>query len=339
MLEIDGSFSDSSDQILKTSGVLSVVTKKPFHIFNIRKSDSNSDLGDHGLTNLKALAYLCNGRIEEKKEELTFFPGEIEKGKDNIGINLPAATSIPFFLKNLIVIAPSLKNEITIEIEGGATDTFFSQTMDYFNHCFLNLIETIGIKTEIEVLKRGYYPQGGSKVKLKIYPSEIKEINLTERGNLNKIIIISGASKFLEEKKVAQRQVAGTKEIIGKLKLPTEEKINYYQSESPGSHICLIGDFEKTKIGSYSLGKLGKRAEDVGKEAAINLLEEEKTKTCIDKNSLDQVLIYMALSNKKATINAPKINNRSKTNIWIIKKFIPGEFEIKEPKITWVPKK
>ncbi len=338
MLEIDGSFGESSKQIIKTSSVLSAITGKPCHIFNIRKSSSNPEPENQSLINLQTLAYLCNGRIEEKEKEITFWPGKIEEGKNSICVNLPAASSIPFFLKNLIVLGCSTEKDININIEGGATDTFFSQTMDYFSHCFLNLIKRIGIKVEINVLKRGYYPQGGAKLKTIIHSSKIEKINLTERGELRKILIISGASKSLEEKNVAQRQIAGTKEILGKLNLPIEEKIEYHQSDSPGSHVCLIGNFKNTTIGSYSLGKLGKRAEDVGKESALDLLKKERTKACIDEHSLDQILIYMALSRKKATITAPTINDYCRTNIWVIEKFISGNFKIKESKITWTPK-
>jgi RNA 3'-terminal phosphate cyclase len=136
---------------------------------------------------------------------------------------------------------------------------------------------------------------------------------------------------------VAERQFAGQREILGKLKLPLEEKVEYYQTQSPGSQICLIAEFENTIIGADNLGKLGKRAEDVGKEAALELLKEEKSGACLDKHTGDQILPYLALVNKKSYLTASEITNHCRTNIWVIKKFIEGKFEIKGNLISWLP--
>ncbi|KPJ71701.1 hypothetical protein AMJ50_01020 [Parcubacteria bacterium DG_74_3] len=55
-----------------------------------------------------------------------------------------------------------------------------------------------------------------------------------------------------------------------------EERVGYYKTQCPGSQICLTAEFQNTVIGTDNLGKLGKRAEDVGREAALELLEEQK---------------------------------------------------------------
>ena len=192
-------------------------------------------------------------------------------------------------------------------------------------------------KVEIDILKRGYYPEGGAKIGARIYPSKLKALNLTKRGKLEKILIISGASEFLKEKKVAERQLAGAREILGKLKLPLEERAEYYQTQCPGSQICLIAEFENTVIGTNSLGKLGKRAEDVGREAALELLKEEKSMTCLDKHSADQILPYLVLAQGKSQITVSEITNHCKTNMWVIEQFGKGKFKIKDNLITWLP--
>jgi RNA 3'-terminal phosphate cyclase len=126
--------------------------------------------------------------------------------------------------------------------------------------------------------------------------------------------------------------------VLGKLKLPIEEKIEYYKTQCPGSQICLVAEFENTIIGTDNLGKLGKRAEDVGKEAALELLKEQKTGACLDKHLADQILPYMALCSKKSQVTVSEITNHCKTNVWVIEKFIKGKFEIKGNSISWIPK-
>jgi len=119
--------------------------------------------------------------------------------------------------------------------------------------------------------------------------------------------------------------------------VPVEERVEYTQTESPGSAICLISEFQNTVIGADNLGKLGKPAENIGKEAALQLLEEEKSKACLDRYLADQILIYMALAPGKSQVSVSQITSHAKTNILIIQQFLAGEFQIKDNLISWFP--
>ena len=195
----------------------------------------------------------------------------------------------------------------------------------------------MGLKIEANIKKRGYYPAGGAEAEIIIHPSKLKGINLTERGALLKIIALSGASESLKEKELAQRQLQGVREVLGKLKLPTEEKIDYYPSQCPGSHLCLVAEFTNTIIGTDNLGKLGKRAEEVGKETALELLKEQKSQACFDKYLADQIIPYLALAAGKSRITVSEITSHCQTNIWLVEKFLKGGFEIKDNTISWNP--
>ncbi|MBZ9572419.1 RNA 3'-terminal phosphate cyclase [Patescibacteria group bacterium] len=340
LIEIDGSKYEGGGAILRVATALSVVTKKSCHVFNIRKSRPKPGLRPQHLLGIQALAQLCNGRLEGDKlesEDIKFYPGEISQKQISVNVRIKTAGSITLVLQTLILPSLFAPGPVKIVFNGGATDTFFSPTIDHFRYCFLKILEKIGVKTEINVLKRGYYPEGGAKVEVKIFPSKIKNLNLLERGELQKILVISGASEFLKNKKVAERQIFGVREILGKLKLPIEEKVKYHETQCPGSQICLICQFENTVIGVDNLGKLGKRAENVGKEAALELLREQKTQACLDKHLADQILPYVALVPKESKFTVSEVTNHCKTNIWAIEKFIDGKFEIKGNLISWSP--
>jgi RNA 3'-phosphate cyclase len=344
MITLDGGYLEGGGQILRTAVALSAVTKKPCHIFNIRQNRPKPGLMNQHLLGIQALARFCAGALEGDElgsREIKFFPGELYQ--ERISVKIPTAGSIALVLQTLIPPALFTQKPIEIYFEGGATDTFFSPTMDYFRYVFLKILEGMTEieppPVEINILKRGYYPEGGAKVNVKIFPGKpLKNLNLTERGELKKIIAFSGASEFLKNKKVAERQIAGVREILGKLKLPLEERIDYYQTASPGSQICLIAEFENTIIGADNLGKLGERAEDVGRESALELLKEEKASACLDKHLADQILPYMALSPKKSQVSVSEITNHCRSNVWVIEKFIAGKFEVKGNLISWLPK-
>lgn len=387
MIEVDGGYLESGGQILRTAIALSAVTKKPCRVFNIRKNRPKAGLAAQHLLGIQALAQLCDGKLEGDylgSEEIKFYPGPIgilsasyganETKTKDIRVKIGTAGSITLALQTLIL--PSLfvypesvegqTSPIKITFDGGGTDTFFSPGIDYFRHIFLKILEKMlapydpkGIysgdgKVEINIIRRGYYPEGGAKVEVKISPLAsskthyfghgkllilLKPLNLIGRGTLKKITVISGASELLKDKKVAERQMAGVREILGKLKLPLEEKIEYYETSCPGSQICLIAEFENTVIGTDNLGKLGKRAEDVGKEAALELLKEQKSEACLDRHLADQILPYLALAPQKSQVTVSEITNHCKTNMWVIEKFLEGGFEIKDNLITWIPEK
>jgi RNA 3'-terminal phosphate cyclase (GTP) len=339
LVEIDGNYLEGGGQILRTACAFSAVTKKPCRVFNIREGRPKPGLAAQHLLSIQALAQLTEAKLEGDflgSKEIKFYPKEIKP--KNIQIKIETAGSITLVWQALIPPALFAFQPLKITFEGGATDTFFSPTIDYFRFVFLKALEKMNIKAEINVLKRGYYPEGGAKVEATIYPTETKPLNLTGRGSLKKITVISGASESLKSKKVAERQIAGVREVLGKLNLPTEEKLEYYQTQSPGSQICLIADFENTTIGTDNLGKLGKRAEDVGKEAALELLKEQKSNACLDKHLADQILPFMALSEKKSQVTVSEITKHCKTNVWTIEKFTKGKFSLKEAElrqITW----
>jgi len=348
MIELDGSTLEGGGQILRTAISLSAITGKDCRIFNIRKGREKPGLMLQHLLGIQAVTQLCHGRLEGdflSSEEIKFYPGEAYRERVSVGI--PTAGSITLVLQALIFPALFASFLVEINFNGGATDTFFSPTIDHFRYVFLKNLEKMNGKTEINILRRGYYPEGGAEVKAIIFPTkpapyrngvsgaELKGINLIERGQLKKILVISGASESLKGKKVAERQIAGVREVLGKLKLPTEQIVEYYDTRCPGSQICLIAEFENTIIGTDNLGKLGKRYEDVGKEAALELLKEERSGACLDKHSTDQILPYLALAEKKSEVAVGEITEHCKTNIWVIEKFIDGKFKIKSNLVSW----
>lgn len=339
IIKIDGATLEGGGQILRTATALSVICEKPCQIFNIRAARKTPGLRPQHLLGLRALSQFCNGKLEGDvlgSKEIYFYPGQAYKNR--ISINIPTAGSITLLLQTLIPPLLFAQQPVEISFKGGATDTFFSPTIDYFRYVFLQFLEKLGIRVELKIEKRGYYPEGGAKVRVTVFPSKLKPITLVERGEFKKILAISGASEFLKNKKVAERQLAGVREVLGKLKLQIEEKVKYYRTDCPGSQICLIAEFTNTQLGTDNLGKLGKRAEDVGKEAALELLKEQKTTASLDKHLADQILPYLALAKGKSSVTVSEITNHCKTNIWVIEKFLDGKFEIKDNLISWTPK-
>ena len=164
--------------------------------------------------------------------------------------------------------------------------------------------------------------------------------NLTEQGHLIQIKGISHASKDLENAKVAERQAESSLKILNqKYNVPINVTTEYQNTPSTGSGIALWAIFSKNRddidenhpirLGADSLGERGKRAEDVGEEAAGNLIREIESKAPVDRHLADQILPFMALTGN-SKIRVSEITNHCRTNIYTIEQFMGKIFEVEE---------
>ena len=327
MIELDGS--NAGGQFVRTAVALSTVTGKAVKITNIRGARPQPGLKRQHMEGIRSLGKICNARIvglEPDSKELEYIPSKFNP-KD-ITIDISTAGSIGLILQALLIATSQTTKKFKVTINGGGTWNKWAPPVLYIQNVLMPLI---GDKSEIKILTEGFYPKGGAKVIIDIEPFEIKEINITEKGKLEKVYGSSVASYILENKKVAERQAEAAEKKI-KEKLETEPVIGtkYLRTESVGTGVFLYAKTENSIIGADNLGEIQKKAEVVGKEAAEDLIKEYNS-GAVDRHAADMLLPYMALK-ESGKIQASQITHHIKMNIFVIEKFLPVKFEIDEEK-------
>lgn len=341
MIEVSGDYLEGGGSILRVATALSAYTGTPCKITNIRENRPKKGLLTQHLESIKGVSALCNGELkgaELGSVEIEFYPGN--RFEKHIEIEIPTAGSVGLALYPILIAATGCKNEINITVKGGATNGKFAAPVDFIKYVLLPLLKKMEYKADIEIKKYGYYPKGGSLVKAVIHPSKICSITLLERGNLISVSGISQASSDLKKANVAERQKISADKELKKAGINPEIEVKYTESICTGSAIELIAKTDQSYLGANTLGELRKTAEDVGKEAAIALIQLLDSRSAIDEHIEDQILPFMAISavetGIESNILAPKITNHTKTNIWVIEKFLPVKFSIENNIISCV---
>jgi RNA 3'-phosphate cyclase len=330
IISIDGSFMEGGGQILRTATAMSILTKKPVRIYNIRSKRPQPGLRTQHLRGIEAVADMCKGRLEGAKlgsKEIWFYPASLQQKE--INISLETAASVGLVLQSLLTAALKIKEKLVLNIEGGATFGKFAPPLQYIQFVLLPLLRRMGYHAEINILRHGFYPVGGAKVKVMINPClDLKPIDMQEQGDISAIEGVSIASVHLKKPRVAERQARAAEEVLRKRGYECDITTRYADSSCPGSGIVLVARTGKGCIlGSDGLGERGKPAEQVGEEAAAAMLNTIDSGAAVDGHMSDQILPYMALCKEKSTITAPHLTMHARTNMWVIQQFLPAEFD------------
>lgn len=348
MIKINGTHGEGGGAMLRFALALSVLTKKPFQMNNIRSNRPKKGLKHEHLGVINIMKKLCDAKVSDaylESEEITFIPGIIKSKK--IEYEFSTAASCTLVSQSLILASLFSKKKINFKLIGG-TDVKWSIPSDYLKNVFIPLLEESGLgKIDFKILKRGYFPKGQGEIQLTIssnYSIEeenIPKINLLNRGRAKHIFIYCNSSLELEEARVCQRAIDEAKQKLQTfLKLKNEElseefegtevtsDMSYSKTTSTGTIITSWCKFQNSIMGADSLGEKGKKSETMGQEVASKLITLMNSKAVVDEYLADQLIPYLAIC--KGSFKTNKISKHLKSNIYICQQFLDVLFEIDE---------
>ncbi|GAB6102793.1 RNA 3'-terminal phosphate cyclase [Thermococcus atlanticus] len=324
MIVIDGSHGEGGGQILRTAIALSVITGKPVKIVKIRANRPNPGLRPQHLHGILALKELSNAKVKGAKvgsTVLEFIPGRAEP--KHIRVPIKTAGSITLVLQALLPAMAFTGG--SFEVTGG-TDVPWSPPVDYLKNVTLYALERMGLKAELEIRRRGHYPKGGGLVVGRVEPwEERKPLVALAWKKVERFAGISHATNLPAH--VAERQAKAAMEKLEELyALPVEIEREVSRSLGPGSGIVVWAETDSLRLGGDALGKRGKPAEVVGREAADELINQLTSRKAVDKFLGDQLIPFLAFTGGE--IGVAEITNHLVTNVWVVEQFLGRIFEV-----------
>ncbi len=333
MIEIDGSYGEGGGQILRTSIALSAVTLKPIRIVNIRAGRPKPGLRKQHIAGIELVGKIVHADVDGLSvgsTELTFRPTELRGGTYKYDVG--TAGSIALVLQAVIPAAVLSSEPIELELRGG-TDVAWSPPIDYMQNVFAPIIGKMGPKLQIIQKKRGHYPRGGGIVSCSINPTkELSPMEMIEFGGIAGIRGISHCVRLPSH--VAERQAKAARNTLGNITSRIDIAVESYSRDEdlhlgPGSGIVLWAKSNTGSIvGSDALGERGKRAEDVGIEAAKRLLDELAAGKAVDTHTGDMLVPYLALAAGDSRVGISRVSSHLETNIWVTEKILGADISL-----------
>jgi RNA 3'-terminal phosphate cyclase (ATP) len=325
---IDGSIGEGGGQILRTSLALSCITGKRLHIENIRSARRNPGLAKQHLSCVQAACQICNGKSRgaaQGSKVLDFQASPVHSGDFHFDIG--SAGSASLVIQTLLPALFLANKPSTVTVTGG-THNPLAPPFDFLSETFLPTIKTAGFQGDCKLLRHGFFPAGGGKITFRVQPRQIqsnKTINFCDSGQEFQINAKIYTAKLPTRIAHHQQKLL----LQSGLNVQNIEQTDVRDSKGPGNAVCIrLCCNERTTVFT-AFGMRGKPSEQVISEV-VNLVKHFiESGAAVDHFLADQLLLYMAIANG-GYFTTDRISAHTKTNMEVIKRFLPVDFIIEE---------
>lgn len=334
MIEIDGSFGEGGGAILRQAIALAAYAGQAVRLSRIRAKREPPGMKPQHVKAVEAVAAISGARVAGaavRSSELVFEPGPLRSGSYTVDVGTAGAATL--VLQSLLLPCLCRPGEFDLTVVGG-TDVPWSPPADYLRSITLPALAGFGT-AQLVVSRRGYYPKGGGRLHAHLVGAVVPPapLVLLAPGGLTGIGGLSHAARMLAARCVAERQAEAARGALAPLGVPVEIAVEYGEAYSPGSGITLWTIAATgPSLGASALGARGKRAEDVGREAARALQTEIASGAAVDRHLADQLIPFLAVSG--GSLRTSEVTAHARSNMYVAECILGVAFQVEDDCVT-----
>lgn len=314
---------------------LSAVTRKPIRIYNIRGKRAKPGLRAQHLNAINGVATLVNARTEGfaiDSREILFIPNVAQA--HNFSIDVGTAGSTTLVLQALMPAAVFAGGSFHVEIRGG-TNNPMAPPIDFLQRVLVPTLRRMNVSCEVVLVRRGFYPRGQGIVRLSVNPLRVlSSILIEDFGEVTRISGISYSSRLPNH--ITARMAESANDLLQEaqygsadFELEMLDRDDSRCAFDPGCGIAIFAELSSGAILSGdALGAPGKPAEEVGAEAAKNLVDQLRTRSPVDKHLGDQLVVWASLAEGESRLKVTELTLHTLTAAEISRRIAGAEFKI-----------
>jgi RNA 3'-terminal phosphate cyclase (ATP) len=318
MLTIDGSHGEGGGQILRSSLALSIETGQAFRIENIRAGRKKPGLLRQHLTAVNAAMEVCGGKAQGaamRSEALTFEPGEVRGGQYTFAVG--TAGSATLVLQTVLPALMTAGEPSHLTLCGG-THNPWAPPVDFLDRALLPLLNRMGPRVTVELVRPGFYPAGGGEFVVTIEPAgQLNALEILERGE-----IVGRRAKAIVARlpeSIAERELEKVHKKLGWAEEDLRVDVSR-NSAGPGNVLLLEIASENITEVFTGFGQVDVPAESVAGHAIQQVQKYLGAGAPVGPYLADQLLVPMALAGGRFRTMGPTRHTR--TNIELIRQFL-----------------
>ncbi len=333
---VDGSVGEGGGQVLRYSVSTCALLGDELRVYNIRAKRNPPGLRPQHIAAIRAVAEVCGTSVDGLgvgSSKILLRRGRPRAGRYFFDTGTAGSTSL--VLQSLLPVISFAGGECEVEVRGG-TNNPLAPPIDYIQRVVLPALTKMGVRAELELVRRGFYPRGQGVVRVKTWPVRRLRPLVAVEASLEEVEVFAYSCNLPDH--VVARMANTAYELLRKagirdLRVETEAlgRADSKNAADPGAGIMIVAKLDNgLSMGFDALGEKGVPAEEVARKAVREALDQLAAGAPIDKHLADQLVIWMALADGESVIRATALTTHTSTGITVVGELTGARFEVAE---------
>lgn len=307
---------------------------RPVRVVNVRAKRSPPGLRPQHMVAVRGVVELTRGRVEGLRigsTEIEYHPSKPKSGKFVIDAGTAGSTTL--MLQSLLPVASFATGPVELELRGG-TNNPMAPPVEYLNWVLMPSLRRMGVRAEIELVRRGFYPRGGGLVRARVEPvNKLRPIEV-EESRVVEVRVFAYSCNLPEHivERMSRRAAESLKRTIATdVSIVTEalQKHDPKCSSDPGTGLIIVLNLENgLAMGFDSMGEKGVPAERVADKAVEECVRQLRTGAPVDSHLGDQLVIWVSLADGRSIYRVSELTSHTRTAIMIAEKVVGAGFRV-----------